>query len=1028
MERIFIIFCLFFAGISLQAQEPLSFKGEEIFSNMKARHIGPAVMSGRVTDLEAHPTDSKVFYVGAAGGGVWKTNNAGITFNPIFDKHNQCIGSIKVDPNDPDNTIWVGTGETWTRNSVSIGDGIYKSTDGGQYWQKKGLEKSERIGDIVVDPRNSNVVFVAVLGALWGDSPDRGIYKTNDGGETWDKIFYINPSTGCSDLLIDPTNPDIMYASFWEFRRTAYSFQSGGNNSALYKSVDAGKTWNKIHNGFPQGKLGRITVAVAPSLTSRLYAVLETEKELEKGLYRSDDAGASWKKTNGDFELVIRPFYFSRIVVDPKNPEILLKAGLSGYMSKDGGQTFRSIQGGIHSDFHDFMFDPNDSDKIVIGTDGGVYRSWDGGTNWEMVKGLPISQFYHVSVDNRSPFWVYGGLQDNGSWTGPSSKIGGVRNSDWKSVGYGDGFRVYPHPNDPNTVYSEMQGAENIWRVNISQSLAKTIKPYREEGDPKLRFNWNAPLSTSYHNPDRVYVGSQFVHVSEDRGESWRKISLDLTTNDPKKQMQASSGGLSADNSGAENHCTVFTINESPLDKNIIWVGTDDGNVQVTKDGGASWQNVRPFITGVPSHTWVYYIEASKFDPKVAYVVFDGHTQNDTKPYVMKTMDFGKTWKSVITDQIPIFARSIKEDSKNPNILYLGTEQGLYVTLDAGLNWVKFENNMPAVAIHYMTIHQDKDALVMGTHGRGVIIIDDISSLRQINEALLNKEIEFIATSPTTISESVSFQEFPHVGEFVGDNPTSMARIVYYMNKRHTFGKMAMEIYDMEGNKVADLPPGKSKGLNEVLWNYTHPLPKTATGKTLAFGGFAAPKYPAGKYKVKLTKGDKEYFQEIELQNKVTSIISDEERMVQYKNSMNLYNMIETLAKEVEKVDMMLATSEKVSEQVKEKKLSKKIPVDVYRQKLTTLKKSLVITTGDNYVGQAEPELREKLASLYSEIVNYPGQPSQAQLKSMLVLEKSLNTAIISIQEMEKEAKDINVKLKKEKISTTIQSMREERA
>src|SRR5690606_6129661 len=346
------------------------------------------------------------------------------------------------------------------------------------------------------------------------------------------------------------------------------------HNSALYKSQDGGKTWNKIHNGFPGGKLGRITVAVAPSKTSRLYAVLETEKPEDKGLYRSDDAAQNWKKVNGDFELAVRPFYFSRIVVDPENPDILLKAGLSGYMSKDGGNTFRPIQGGIHSDFHDFIFDPNNSERIVVGTDGGVYRTWDGGVMWEMVKGLPLSQFYHVSVDQQEPYWVYGGLQDNGSWIGPSEKTGGIRNSDWKSVGYGDGFRVYPHPGNPKIVYSEMQGAENIWRVDVQRSQAKTIKPYRQEGDPKLRFNWNAPITTSLHKPDRLYAGSQFLHMSEDMGESWKKISGDLTTNDPNKQMQASSGGLSADNSGAENHCTLFTINESPIDENMIWVGT----------------------------------------------------------------------------------------------------------------------------------------------------------------------------------------------------------------------------------------------------------------------------------------------------------------------------------------------------------------------------------------------------------------------------------------------------------------------
>ena len=1028
MQKILLYIIICCGTFVSHAQAPLAVKGDEVFNSLKARHIGPAVMSGRVVDLEPHPSNSKIFYVGAAGGGVWKTINGGISFTPIFDKHVQCIGTVKVDPNDPDNTLWVGTGETWTRNSVSIGDGLYKSTDGGLNWQKKGLDKTERISDIVIHPKNSKIVYAAALGALWGDSEERGIYKTEDGGDTWQKIFYVNQTTGCSDLVMDPVNPDIMYASFWEFRRTAYSFNSGGYNSALYKTFDGGKTWNKIHNGFPAGKLGRITIAVAPSKPERLYAVIESEKDADKGLYKSDDAGQNWKKVNGDFELVIRPFYFSRIVVDPKNPDIILKAGLSGYMSKDGGNTFRSIQGGIHSDFHDFIFDPNNSDKIVVGTDGGVYRTWDGGVIWEMVKGLPLSQFYHVSVDNRKPYWVYGGLQDNGSWIGPSSKPGGIRNSDWKPVGYGDGFRVYPHPTDPNTVYSEMQGAENIWRVNVSKGLAKTIKPYREEGDPKLRFNWNAPLSTSYHYPDRVYVGSQFVHVSDDKGETWRKMSPDLTTNDPAKQNQAESGGLSTDNSGAENHCTVFTINESPLNKQIVWAGTDDGNVQVTFDGGKTWENVRKNISGVPQNTWTYYIEPGHYDEKTAYAVFDGHTSNDMKPYVQKTTDGGKTWKSVVNDQVPVFARSIKEDPKNPDILYLGTEWGLYITFDGGNNWTKFDKEVPPVAIHYMAVHKDENALILGTHGRGVIIIDDLTPLQVIKPELLTKDFEFVSLRPNTISETVTFQEFPQVGEFFGDNPTASARIAYYMNKRHTFGKMTLEIFDESGNKVADIPPGKSKGLNEVLWSYTHQLPKIAKGKTLAFGGFAAPKYPAGTYTVRLTKGDKVYEQPLVLQYPEDSPIPEDERKKQYEKCMQLYRMSEELAGEVEKMDKLIETTDEIISKVTDKKVLKKLGLDEYKQSLLKTKEKMVVMTGDNYVGQAEPRLREKIASLYSEIISYPGLPSNAQLKNLELLQKEMEVSNQEVKKHIEAAKAKNEVLEKAKLIQWITAEPEIRA
>lgn len=1003
------------------AQQAIPLKSEEIFGSIKARHIGPAIMSGRVSDLEAHPTNSNVFYVGAAGGGVWKTSNAGVTFNSIFDKHNQCIGSIELDPNDPDNTIWVGTGETWTRNSVSIGDGIYKSTDGGQNWKNMGLTKSERISNIIVNPKNSKEVYVGVLGALWGDSEERGVYKTIDGGLTWNKLLYVNATTGCSELVMDPQNPAILYAAFWEFRRSAYSFNSGGQNSALYKSTDAGKTWNKIHTGFPSGKLGRITVAVAPSNASILYAVIESEKAEDKGLYRSEDAGSQWKKLNGDFELVVRPFYFSRLVIDPKNPDVLLKAGLSGYISRDGGKTFRSIGGGVHSDFHDYIFDPNNSNTLYVGTDGGVYRSWDGGSVWEMIRCLPISQYYHVSVDRQKPYKVYGGLQDNQSWIGPSSKPGGIENRDWTLVGVGDGFRVYPHPNDPTIVYSEMQGADNIWRVNTSKNQTKTIKPYAEEGDPKLRFNWNTALTTSYHQPNRIYVGSQFVHVSDDMGETWRKMSPDLTTNDPSKQLQEESGGLSADNSGAENHCTVFTINESPIDKNIIWVGTDDGNVQVTTDGGMTWTNVTSNLIGVPKNTWTYYIEPSHFDKSTAYAVFDGHTRNDMKPYVLKTSDMGKTWKSVVNDQVPVFARSIKEDLKNPNLLFLGTENGLYVSLDNGQNWAKFENNMPSVAIHYMAIQAEEDALVMATHGRGIIIIDDISPIRQISEKMLDKELEFISLRPAIINEANGFGGYATMGEFVGENPTSAARIAYFMNKRHTFGKMTLEIFDASGKKVADLVPGKSKGLNEVFWNYSYKAPKMAKGKTFVLEGLSGPNVPAGMYQVKITKGNKEFNSTLELKYAPNSIHTLEDKKVKEEKSILLYNMIESLAYEVDKLDQMQAAAETIRPLITDKKWIKKINIDGFIKELQAQRNVLVVTEGDNYVGTKEKQLREKISELYGQVIAYPGKPSNAQLKGIDTQSKNLETQKLNVAKLVQKSEAINQLLKEAKMTQMIQ-------
>lgn len=500
------------------AQKSDSIDAKELFGDLRARHIGPALMSGRINDLETHPKNPRIIYAGAAGGGVWKSNDAGTTFNPIFDEYAQSIGAIAIDPNDPDNTIYVGTGETWTRNSVTIGDGLYRTKDGGNTWEKLGFDKSERIANIVINPENSNEIYVGVLGALWSDSEERGVYKSTDGGASWTKILYVNTKIGCADLAIDPKNPSVLYASMWEFRRTAWSFESGGEQSALYKSTDSGKTWSKIHNGFPKGKLGRLGIAVAPSNPNILYTVIEAEEDLRKGLYRSDDAGENWKQLNNDFGITVRPFYFSRIVVDPKNPEVVVKGGLSGSISRDGGKTFKDL-GNMHSDIHDIVFDISDSNRMYAATDGGVYRSWNGGTTMEIVENIPVSQFYQISLDDAKPYNIYGGLQDNGSWYGPSSSEGGINARDWNSIGYGDGFRVLKHPTK-NIIYSEMQGAENVWRYDVDNKLVKTIQPLPIEGYAKLRFNWNAPMAVSKFKPNRFYMGSQFLHKSEDMGDT----------------------------------------------------------------------------------------------------------------------------------------------------------------------------------------------------------------------------------------------------------------------------------------------------------------------------------------------------------------------------------------------------------------------------------------------------------------------------------------------------------------------------
>ena len=965
-------------SLSLFSQEKKEIKLENYFGDLSARQIGPAVMSGRISDMENHPTDPMIIYAGSAGGGVWKSNDAGTTFYPIFDDHAQSIGAVELDPNDPDNTIYVGTGEPWPRNSVSIGDGLYKSNDGGNNWKKIGLENSERIANIIVNPENSNEIYVAVLGALWSDSNERGVYKSNDGGETWENILFLNNSTGCADLAMDPSNPKILYASMWEFRRTAWSFNSGGDNSALYKSTDGGENWSKIHNGFPEGKLGRLAIGVSKSNPNTLYTVIESEKNEDKGLYKSTDGGENWEQKNNDFGITVRPFYFSRIVVDPKDEDIVVKAGLYGSISKDGGETFENL-GNMHADIHDMVFDINNSDIMYVGTDGGVYRSWNKGVTMEIVENLPLSQFYHISVDNEEPYNIYGGLQDNGSWYGPSFAAGGISAKHWNAVGQGDGFRVLRHPTK-NIIYSEMQGAENVWRYDVDNNLVKTIQPLPVDGYEEYRFNWNTPIETSKNNSDRLYIGSQYVHRSNDTGNTWEIISPDLTTNDPTKQNQEDSGGLSMDNSGAENHTTIFTITESPLNENIIWAGTDDGNIQVTKNGGKSWKNVIGNVSGVPKNTWVYHIEASVHDENTAYVVFDGHTSGDMKAYAYKTNDLGKTWTNIIpNDDVIGFTRNIQEDYENPNLLFLGTELGLYITINGGDRWSKFTKNVPPVAVHYIELQSQTNDLVMGTHGRGVIIIDDISPLREINEDNLSNKLYFFERDQFEIQEFGGFSDsFGRETQFFGANPSLSCEIQYLLPKRHTFGKMTMEIQDMDGNKITTLNPGKSKGINTVNWSYNMRTPKIAKAKTLSFGGFTSPTVPAGDYKVVIKKGRDKFEKVINDAYKNNAGLSDEDRKFQYETVMKLFNMTEELAYMVYVIDELIS-NENTDDQIS--------------SKLNELKKSLVITTGDNYVGAAKKQLREKMADLYSKVASSYDKPSANELDNLALIEEEMKSA-----------------------------------
>jgi photosystem II stability/assembly factor-like uncharacterized protein len=962
---------------------------ENTFGDIKARQIGPATMSGRISALDAVDKNPSMLYVGAASGGLWKSKNYGTTFKPVFDKYNQSIGTITIDQNHPD-TVWVGTGEVWVRNSTSIGDGIYKTNNAGESWQKMGLDKTERIAKIVIHPKNPDIVFVAALGNLWNSSPERGLFKTSDGGKTWEKILYVDENTGCCDVAIDPVDPTILYAGMWEFRRTPWSFSSGGKGSGLFRSADGGKTWSKITAGLPSGILGRVSVSISPVRSGIVYALIEAKKT---GLYRSGDNGITWNMVSQSEAVNDRPFYFSFLALDPLDTNIVYKPGFSLFKSTDGGKTFGSaaVEGGnYHSDCHPIYISKKDPNLIYMGTDGGVYYSMDKGNTWRFMRNIPVCQFYHVSTDMAEPFNVYGGLQDNGSWYGPSRASSGITNSSWKSVGFGDGFYVYCDKLDSTILYWQFQGGK-IARYSIRTGEYKSLIPFREKETKELRFNWNAPFVFS-PNRNIFYTGAQYLYKTSNRGETWTRISPDLTTDDPKKEKQEKSGGLTVDNSSAENHCTIYTINESPLDSLIIWAGTDDGNLQVTVNGGKTWSNVIKNIPGLPANTWCSYVEPSRYDKSTVYATFDGHRMGDKTPYIFKSYDLGRTWVALADTSIKAYCHVIKEDRVNPNLLFLGTEWGLYISINGGKSWANFKGNIPRVPVMDMVIHARDQSLILATHGRGIMIIDDLTPFRQLSEELLNTDVEFLKTKDYVIRENSFTQEWNGDDEFLGQVPDASAPIVYFMKKRHIFGDIHIEIYDQEGKLITNLPAGTHKGINQVNWTIRMKPPKVPVSPQMEGEAMIGPDYSPGEYTVKLIRNNEIFETKIQLVPDPKSIFSLEDRDIRQKTLMKSYNLLE-----------LTAYIDRQAKDIRDKAttLSKEVPKQLARRltsiatRMDTLHMKLVSTKEGKVTG--EEKLREKIAFIYGSIINYRGKPTDSQVSGLDYLSKEVDSIRTSI-------------------------------
>ncbi|MGE0443175.1 MAG: WD40/YVTN/BNR-like repeat-containing protein [Gemmatimonadales bacterium] len=901
----------FGAAALLFLPAPVAAQAPSLLHGFGWRNIGPANMAGRVTDIEAVESNPAIVYVAAASGGLWKSVNAGTTWDPVFTGYGTAnMGDVAVFQPNPD-IVWVGTGESCVRNSVGWGDGVYKSTDGGKTFVNMGLRDTHHISEVVTHPENPDVVYVAAQGHLWGNTGERGIFKTTDGGKNWQLLSRGLPNggrVGASDLVMDPSNPEILYAAFWERIREPHRFTSGGIFGGIYKSTDGGASWQRLSTGLPAGPTGKIGLAISKSDPNILMAIVEhgfqparntpdyaDMTKLGNGMYRTEDGGATWTFVS---RFNNRPFYYSHIFLDPRNPNRVYVLTGNAQISEDGGRTFVRQMEGISGDFHALWIDPANSDRFYVGNDKGAYATYDGGARFQMFDNMDIGQFYAVTLDNRDPYWAYGGLQDNGNWGGPSNSrdLNGVLNDHWFKFHAGDGFHTTVDPNDWRTVYTEAQGGR-IRRLDaVFRQLGRDITPNAStvlnlaEAVPgvaagrgplprsSFRFNWSTPLVLSPHDSKTLYYGGNYLFRSTDRGDTWTIISPDLSTRDTAF-ANPETGGLTRDVTGAETHATAITISESPILPGVIWVGTDDGNIQLTRNGGRTWSNTRSALRGVPPFTWVSRVTASRFDPATAYVTLDGHRRDDFRPYVFKTTDYGATWTSVagnLPAGSPVYV--ITEGLRNPRLLFVGTETAAWYSIDGGANWTRFLDGLPTVPVHDLVIHPREHDLVAATHGRSVWVFDNMGPLDQLTDSILAAPLHLFEQKTATRWLGVTRGGTRGHMFFAGRNPLTIAQqepansppelensatIDFYAGGP---GPVRLEITDLAaGNRfTADLEA--VRGINRYLWNLRFNPPAGAPARETPADpeaeGFGrrrnlGPEAGPGTYRIRITAGDR---------------------------------------------------------------------------------------------------------------------------------------------------------------------------
>lgn len=866
---------------ALPAQDP-DFVRDEVLAQMKWRSLGPVNFGGRVVDFAVDPGRPATFYVATGSGGLFKTTNNGTSFTPIFeDEAVISIGDIAIAPGDTD-VLWLGTGEANNQRSSYWGNGVYKSVDAGKTWDHVGLDGTDHIGRIAAHPTEPDIAFVAALGCLYSSNEQRGLYRTRDGGESWERVAYVDENVGFVDVVIDPTHPDNVYAASYERRRRAHDFDESGPGSAIWKSTDGGDEWDKLEGGLPTGEIGRIGLAVFPGDTEVLYATVENrnpassrrrvertsddnedddDKKKEPGtspsagysplrpvggeVYRSDDGGSSWRKKNTRSVGGSPGYYYGQIRVDPRDDQLVYVLSVGIYASNDGGETWKSSFGrGLHADHHAMWIDPDNPRHILLGNDGGLAATWDRGRNWDYLNDLPIGQFYAIGVDNRDPYWIYGGTQDNGTWGIPSRGVtaSGVHKSAAVKISGGDGFYVCVDPTDSNVVYSETQFGR-ISRQNLATGERKSIRPRRQRGSPKLRSNWMAPIVISPHNPFTVYFGSQHLHRSRDRGDTWETISPDLTTNDPEKLK------------GDVPHCTVTTIAESPRKADLLWVGTDDGKVWKSVNGGLRWSDLTDRFDGVPKGLWVSRVEASTSDSDMAYVVFTGYREDIREPYVYLTTDGGETFRSIANDLPRSSVNVIREHPRNADVLFVGTEFGVQVSLDAGASWRRLGDDLPTVPVHDLLVHPRESDLVIGTHGRGIYVLD-IAALEQLNADLLAEPFHAFPPRDGRILPRGFGSGYSGARGWTGDNPELGASFSYYLGE-DTDESVVVSVEDATGRRVFRRSGGKSAGLHRVVWN---PRGRPARGPERRRSSSRRTTGP-GQYVVRIRHGEDEVAQ-----------------------------------------------------------------------------------------------------------------------------------------------------------------------